>query len=579
MSIDGIRQAGPRALLVELTDLSSVLALHARLTADPLPGQLDAIAAAATVLLKFTTAADARAARAAVGHVDLASAERSGGRDVTIKVVYDGEDLEEVGRLTGLGADGVIAAHTGQCWTAAFGGFAPGFTYLAGEDARLNVPRRSSPRTAVPAGSVALGGEFSAVYPRQSPGGWQLIGHTTAVMWDLSRVSPALVRPGDTVRYVAVRQAIELAAPEALKTSAGTGAALPDVAAEPDNGGLLVEAPGLQSLIQDLGRPGLGDLGVSAAGSADQQSARQANRLVGNQAAAAVVENVLGGLALRAGRDQVLAVTGAPVPLTISAGPARAPGVSAAATTRQPSLCAPFALLDGETLTLGAPTTGLRSYVAVRGGVDVPPVLGSRSTDSMSGVGPAPLNVGARLPVGPVPPFQLVGSPESSTLRLDGTAARLRVTLGPRDDWFDNSAVKTLSGQDWLVTDQSNRIGLRLTPGGGNGSVLARRRDGELPSEGAVAGSLQVPPSGAPVLFLADHPVTGGYPVIAVVVPEDLHTAAQLPPGQRVRFTVVDPQTLEPLAPPASVSPAPVSPVPVSPVPGDAGAAPEGNQP
>jgi KipI family sensor histidine kinase inhibitor len=565
MSIDGIRQAGPRAILVELTDLSSVLALHARLIAEPLPGQLDAIAAAATVLLKFTTAAEARAGRAAVEHLDPNSAGRTGGREVTIKVVYDGEDLEEVGRLTGLGADGVIAAHTGQCWTAAFGGFAPGFTYLAGEDGRLNVPRRSSPRTAVPAGSVALGGEFSAVYPRQSPGGWQLIGHTSAVMWDLSRVSPALVRPGDTVRYVAVRQAIELAAPGAVKVPAGTGAALPDVAAECDSGGLLVEAPGLQSLIQDLGRPGLGDLGVSAAGSADQQSARQANRLVGNQACAAVVENVFGGLAIRASGDQVLAVTGAPAPLTITSVPARAPGVSAAATTRQPSLCAPFALLDGETLTLGAPKTGLRSYIAVRGGVDVPPVLGSRSTDSMSGVGPAPLNVGTRLPVGTVPPFQLVGSPESSTLRPDETAARLRITLGPRDDWFDNSALRTLSGQDWLVTDQSNRIGLRLKPGNGNGSVLERRRDDELPSEGAVAGSLQVPPNGEPVLFLADHPVTGGYPVVAVVIPEDLHAAAQLPPGQRVRFTVVDPQTLEP---PASVTPAP----------GDAGPAPEGNQ-
>lgn len=570
MSIEGIRQAGPRALLVELTDLNSVLALHARLIAEPLPGQLDAVAAAATVLLKFATAAESRAARAAVPQLDLASAGRGRGREVTIEVVYDGEDLPEVGRLTGLGVDGVVAAHTGQCWTAAFGGFAPGFTYLAGEDGRLAVPRRSSPRTAVPAGSVALGGEFSAVYPRQSPGGWQLIGHTTAVMWDLGRASPALVRPGDTVRYVAVRQAIDLSAPGAGKTIDCTQAAESDVAAESEHGGLLVESPGLQSLIQDLGRPGLGDLGVSAAGSADQQSARQANRLVGNQATSAVVENVLGGLALRAIGDQVLAVTGAPAPLTISAGGALAPGapgVSSPATTRHPSVCAPFALLDGEVLNLGVPKTGLRSYVAVRGGVDVPPVLGSRSTDSMSGVGPAPLNVGTRLPVGPVPPFQLVGSPESSTLRLDGTHARLRVTLGPRDDWFDNSAVQTLTGQDWVVTEQSNRIGLRLAPrsGTGNGNVLERSRGGELQSEGAVAGSLQVPPSGEPVLFLADHPVTGGYPVIAVVIPEDLPTAAQLPPGHRVRFTVVDPQSLEPIAAPAS------------PNSGDAGPAPEGN--
>ena len=178
--------------------------------AEPLPGQLDAVAAAATVLLKFGTHAEALAARTAVGHVDLGAVPRDSSRDVTIEVVYDGEDLAEVGMLTGLGRDGVVAAHTGQLWTAAFGGFAPGFTYLLGENHTLDVPRRSSPRTAVPAGSVALGGTFSAVYPRQSPGGWQLIGRTTAVLWDLGRESPALVRPGDTVRYVAVREAVAL---------------------------------------------------------------------------------------------------------------------------------------------------------------------------------------------------------------------------------------------------------------------------------------------------------------------------------------------------------------------------------
>ncbi|MBT2514904.1 5-oxoprolinase/urea amidolyase family protein [Arthrobacter sp. ISL-30] len=554
MSITGIRWAGPRALLVELTDLGSVLALHARLLAEPLPGQLDAVAAAATVLLKFASAADTRGARNAVGHLDLTETSRDGGREVIIEVVYDGEDLAEVGRLTGLGTDGVVAAHCGQTWTAAFGGFAPGFTYLAGEDRRLDVPRRSSPRTAVPAGSVALGGEFAAVYPRQSPGGWQLIGHTTAAMWDLSRESPALVRPGDRVKYVAVRDSIELSA-NVMSQSAAPSVAPAEVSApetqsdgaELQGGHLLVDTPGLQSLIQDLGRPGLGDLGVSASGAADQRSARQANRLVGNGSTAAVVENVLGGLVLRARGDQVLAVTGALVPLTITTS----------TSARRPSLCAPFALLDGETLTLGAPTAGLRSYVAVRGGVDVPPILGSRSSDSMSGIGPAPLKTGMLLPVGPVPTYQLVGSPETSTLQLGKDAARLRVTLGPRDDWFHGHALETLSGQDWLVTEQSNRIGLRLAPVSPagekeGGRVLERRRDGELPSEGAVAGSLQVPPNGEPVLFLADHPVTGGYPVIAVVVPEDLPVAAQLPPDQRVRFTVVDPETLAPIATPFS---------------------------
>ena len=535
MSITGIRWSGPRALLVELTDLASVLAFHDRVQSGPFAGQLDAVAAAATVLVKFATHPQALAARDAVEHFQLEVRRQAGGREVTIEVVYDGEDLAEVGRLTGLGADGVIAAHTGQTWTAAFGGFAPGFAYLVGEDTSLTVPRRTSPRTAVPAGAVALGGAFSAVYPRQSPGGWQLIGRTAAVMWDLEREQPALIRPGDRVRYVAVEEVSEGPTP-------GVHARNP--AGHPQDAfvsGLEVESPGLQSLLQDMGRPGLGDLGVSAAGAADQQSARQANRLVGNEPGAAVVENLLGGLAVRARGDQVVAVAGAAVPLEI-----RSAGTG---VLRRPSGGAPFALLDGESLTLGAPSLGLRSYLSARGGFDVQPVLGSRSSDTMSGVGPPPLAAGTRLPVAAVDGVRPVGHPESSTLRLGPGTAELRVTLGPRDDWFTGAAVQSLSGQEWSVTEQSNRIGVRLVPGAGEGIALERSREGELASEGAVAGALQVPPSGHPVLFLADHPVTGGYPVIAVVVPEDLPIAAQLPPGCRVRFTLVDPTTLEPLEP------------------------------
>ena len=548
MSITGIRWAGPCAWLVELTDLASVLALHQRLIAEPFPGQLDAVAAAETLLVKFSSRRQAASAHAAVGELDLGRLERATGNKVTIDVVYDGEDLAEVGRLTGLGADGVVAAHTGQVWTAAFGGFAPGFTYLVGEDTRLEVPRRLSPRTAVPAGAVALGGAFSAVYPRQSPGGWQLIGRTAAVLWDLGRESPALVRPGDNVRYKAVREIIDVAGSAvtaAVEASMSTASAL------------VVTAPGLQALVQDLGRPGFGDLGVSAAGAADQQSARQANRLVGNEPGAAVVENLLGGLTVLAQGDHVVSVAGATVPLEIR---------DASGTVRhRPAMCAPFALLDGESLALGAPSSGLRSYLGVRGGFDVPSVLGSRSSDSMSGIGPAPLAAGKILPVAAVAAHLPVGSPEPSTLRLDSAPAALRVTLGPRDDWFSADALRSLSCQDWLVTAQSNRIGVRLVPAGTDpvlegSAALERSRTGELPSEGAVGGSLQVPPSGHPVLFLADHPVTGGYPVIAVVVPEDLPLAAQLPPGHRVRFHIVDNATLKPAGTTSHHSPARLEP-------------------
>ena len=588
MSITGLRFAGTRALLVELSSLDSVLALHAHLLGSPLPGQIDVLAAASTVLIKCDTRAHALKARAAVERLELGAAPAASGEIVEIPVNYDGEDLAEVARLTGLSPEGVVNAHTGQLWTAAFGGFAPGFAYLVGEDHVLDVPRRDTPRTAVPAGAVALAGGYSAVYPRKSPGGWQLIGHTSTVMWDLDRADPALIRPQDRVRFVPARESLAAASespalhteglqPEQAGTQQGPAAqqqSAPLTADESQQSGITASAlevvsPGLRSLLQDLGRPGLGDLGVSASGAMDQPAARQANRLVGNGSGDAVIENLFGSLVLRARGDQVLAVTGARVELTIS--PAG----------RRPTQDAPFALLDGETLALGPAIDGLQAYAAVRGGIEVEPVLGSRSTDTMSGVGPPPLAAGSVLPVGRTTNRHVVGAAEPSALRVAaGEVATLRITAGPRDDWFGPAGLGRLTGQKWLASSASDRIGLRLElPGnkdadnetGNDGdrangtdsakgpavaapAPLARIRDGELKSEGVVAGSLQVPPSGLPVLFLADHPVTGGYPVIAAVVPEDLPVAAQLPPGTTIRFVLVDPDTLQPAGTPGATT-------------------------
>ncbi|THJ67409.1 5-oxoprolinase/urea amidolyase family protein [Arthrobacter echini] len=543
MSPVGTRRAGPRALLVQLDSLQAVLAVHARLEQDPLAGQVDVLAAARTVLITFASGAHARAARGALAQLDApASAEPfAGGDPVRIEVVYDGEDLAAVARLTGLDPDGVVAAHTGQLWTAAFGGFAPGFAYLIGENDALTVPRRTTPRTAVPAGAVALADTFSAVYPRRSPGGWQLIGRTEARLWDLDRDQPALLRPGTSVQYVAVREAVTLVNQDVRGAPCP---AAPDRAGVGVAGCLEVIEAGPLSLIQDLGRPGHGDVGVPASGAADTASARQANRLVGNLPTDAVIETVLGGLTVRAQGELTAALAGAVTPARIR---------GADDSSRPAPMDAPFALHDGERLHLGPPTTGLRTYLAVRGGIDVPLVLGSRSTDVLSGLGPDPLSAGTVLPVGEVDTARMVGLPEVSALTdtiASGAAgpAVLRITPGPRDDWFTPASREGLTEQTWLVTDQSNRIGIRLalpdTPGS---RALERAVTDELPSEGVVAGSLQVPPSGLPVVFLADHPVTGGYPVIGVVVPEDLPVAAQLGPGTSVVFVAVDAETLQPL--------------------------------
>ncbi len=542
MSQPEIRWAGPRALLIELDSLESVLAVHSRLQERPLRGQVNVLAAAQTVLAVFDSGTAARAARTALAYLDTAPATDTAatGDPVRIEVVYDGDDLAEVGRLTGLDPDGVIAAHTGQLWTAAFGGFAPGFAYLVGENETLTVPRRTSPRTAVPAGAVALAGNFSAVYPRRSPGGWQLIGRTASRLWDLNRDQPALLRPGTAVQYVAVRETVTL--PDRAADDDAPAVATPQSTSH----ALEVIAPGPQSLIQDLGRPGFGDVGVSKAGAADTASARQANRLVGNAPGDAVIETILGGLTVRAHGELTLALTGAITPAEISGKD----------STRTVPLCSPFALHDGETLHLDAPDTGLRTYLAIRGGIDVPEVLGSRSTDVMSGIGPDPLAAGTLLPIGPIDQGRTVGAAEPSTLpdailRGSKEPVLLRITTGPRQDWFTPESQEALTGQTWTVTAESNRIGVRLAVGeetgqpDETGQPLERVTTDELPSEGVVAGSLQVPPSGLPVLFLADHPVTGGYPVIGVVVPEDLPIAAQLAPGTTLQFQTVDPTTLQ----------------------------------
>lgn len=274
---------------------------------------------------------------------------------------------------------------------------------------------------------------------------------------------------------------------------------------------LLVVEPGPFTTVQDAGRPGRAAIGIGRSGACDRRSYALANRLVGNVPGAAVLEVTFGGLVLRAGRELVVATSGARC-----AGP-------------WPHN-APTFLRAGEEVRLGQPVTGLRTYVAVRGGLAVEPVAGSRSTDVLSGLGPAMVSAGNRLPVGaatgPMPDVDVapVADPEAGD-------ALLAITPGPRADWFPGAAWSALLSSAYEVSVDSNRIGLRL-----EGTGLERRRDGELPSEGLVRGAVQIPPSGCPVLFLADHPVTGGYPVLAYVDDDDVDRCGQLRPGQRVRF-------------------------------------------
>jgi biotin-dependent carboxylase-like uncharacterized protein len=293
-----------------------------------------------------------------------------------------------------------------------------------------------------------------------------------------------------------------------------------------------VLATGAVVLVEDDGRPGHAHLGVPRSGWLDAGAAGLANRLVGNPPGAALLECLLGGVRLRAGTAMTVAVTGAPCPVTAGGRPV--------------PFGEPVSLAAGDELALGTPTSGLRSYVAVAGGVDVAPVLGSRSTDTLSGTGPKPVAVGDLLPVGPARgeprPTDVGSSAASADHRLATSCAegpvRLRLWAGPRADWFTDEALATLTSATYTVDAASDRIGLRL-----EGPVLARARDGELPSEGIVLGAVQVPAEGMPLVFLRDHPTTGGYPVVAVVEATDLDRCAQLRPGDRVTFRWAHPPT------------------------------------
>ncbi|RJN32943.1 carboxyltransferase domain-containing protein [Nesterenkonia natronophila] len=544
--ITGIRPAGRLGLLLELETLDDVLAVHQHLKTHPMPGQVDAVAAARTIMLTFGHRDHVRAAHQ---HTDaLTDLEFStGGRELKkLQVVYDGEDLAELAETLGMSTEAFIQWHSGQQWVGAFGGFAPGFTYCTPAESTQPIPRRSSPRTAVPERSVAVAGDFSAVYPRVSPGGWQLIGRTSADMWDLDRADPALVSPGDTVVYVPVSaEKLTLSAESENHPAPQQDAATSNDSANPPDSSLTppltVEDPGMQLLIQDLGRPGYSDLGVSRAGVADEAAARQANRLVGNSEGAPVLESLMGGVVLNAARTAVLAVTGAVVELTIAADDEH---------TRHARMCEPFALTAGEQLRIGPTTRGLRAIVGLRGGVAGQPELGSLSSDTMSGLGPAPLQIGDSITADDTSACAAVGVAEPTTLISAGEdgSFTLRFTYGPREDWFAMAEQRRLTIQLWQVTQESNRVGLRLEPVDSPGTAarpLQRTRTEELPSEGVARGSLQMPPSGNPVLFLNDHPVTGGYPVIGVLLPEDLPAAAQLRPGDIVRL-LEDPDPFTP---------------------------------
>ncbi len=441
------------------------------------------------------------------------------GIPLDLPVTFDGPDLDAVADTIGVSPSAVVDRLTGRPLEVALLGFAPGFPYLIGLPPDLAaVPRRPSPRPSVPAGSVAIGGGFAAVYPQSSPGGWMVLGRTATRLFDPDRPPFTLVQPGQRVRFSVARATIRRSPARAAPAPAPSTGRRPPLRPHGDRFVQVVE-PGLLTLVQDRGRAGVAALGVPGAGPADPESLQLANRLVGNPDGAAGLEITAWGPTLRFGDRAHVAVVAA-----------AADGVDVHLDGHRvgPDLVLPVEA--AQTVAVGRVRVGLRAYLAVAGGIDTPLVLGSRSSDQLSRLGPGPLAAGDRLGLGPP------GRPHGQLYRPapgpDTGPALIRVILGPHG--FGSAATDALCATEWSVASDSNRVGLRL-----QGGRPVSTGGPAVTSTGMVTGAIQLPPDGRPIVLMVDHATLGGYPVIGCVISADLARLGQLRPGDRLAFAPV----------------------------------------
>ncbi|WP_019181439.1 urea amidolyase family protein [Microbacterium yannicii] len=588
---------GERAFLLEAAGIDEVLAVHAALAATRPEGVVDIVPAARTVLVRVDPrvlalpAARTWATAAAAGAGPVHAADQP---LVVLDIVYDGADLAETADLLGVTSDELSRRHSTAEWTVAFTGFAPGFGYLVSADWPFDTPRLSSPRTRVPAGAVGLAGAFTGAYPRETPGGWRLIGTTGARLFDADAASPALLAPGTRVRFRPATGALEGVSPQPAANRArqqdgndqgrgsgidGPSSARPDLlpgtiptpAAEVDEvEGASSQPAANRARQQDGNDQGRGS-GIEGPPSARPDlppgtiptPAAEADGLegggirivepgllstlqdLGRPGAASVGVAVSGALdrsALRTA-NRLLGNPEGAAGIEVTMGGLRA--------VAQRDLWVAVSgawgplRLDGHEIDpytahrwrAGAElhvdwfARGARAYLAVRGGLEGRLSLGSRATDLLAGLGPAALRGGDVLAVRDDAEDAIPVADLAPWGAPHDDELELELAPGPRADWFAPDALQTLFDAAWTVSNDADRVGARL-----DGPELPRARAGELPSEGMVPGALQVPPSGRPTILLADGPVTGGYPVIAAVADAALDLVAQARPGTRIRF-------------------------------------------
>ncbi|MDR7416268.1 MAG: 5-oxoprolinase subunit PxpB [Armatimonadota bacterium] len=500
---------GRGAVLVDLGEEISPRMLARVLSVDRVlqgvPGVRETVPAYGSVLAFFEKSADVQAVEKALAGQMGEPEPLPGDRVREIPVAYGGvhgPDLDRVAAWAGLSPEEVVELHCGTEYLVYMLGFAPGFPYMATVPDRIAAPRLPRPRTVVPSGSVGVAGRLTGIYPAPTAGGWNLLGRTPLLIFDPTRSPPALLEVGDRVRFSPIPQE-EFREPS-----------LPPMPPLGHRPAIAVLRGGLCTTVQDLGRYGYRRYGVPPSGAMDPEALRAANESVGNPPEAAGLEFTWPGPVLEALVDLVVAVGGADFAPEVGGSPV--------------PLNRPVRWRRGEVVRFRGRRRGMWAYLAVGGGIRVPPVLGSRSTHvraRLGGLEGRPLRTGDVLPVG----HGLgVGTPPSS----EPTRGPVRVLPGPHLGAFAAGAFERFVASAYTVSAHSDRSGYRL-----EGPRIPHAGPGEILSQGMLPGAVQVPPDGQPIVLMRDGPTTGGYPVLAVIPEEELGRFAQYGPGEVVRFT------------------------------------------
>ena len=506
----GLKQLGDSAWLfqAELGDLERnhrfILRLRKLIEETRIPQIVDMVVSFESIVVHFQPMHGERVFQhlTDLKFEDIPDDEEIQSSEFVIPVCYGkGDELDRLAGQLGISVQELIDLHSGAVYSVAAIGFSPGFPYLLGLPKKLRIPRLPTPRM-VESGSVAIAGGQAGIYPNASQGGWHILGKTSVQLFDLNRERPSLLESGDQVRFQAVEGLEDLSVPLADEILL-------------DIGDITILEPGPMTSVQDHGRYGYQAMGVSPGGAVDPILATIANRLVGNADDAAVLECTMAGPKMEFLKDSSIAFVG----------------------WRDERSGRPISVKAGEVIDLTKPTQSLRGYIAIAGGIDVPVVLGSRSTDLRANFGGhrgRELRQGDRLAVGVAGKGPVAGAWHVASPHVLLPQVEVRFLRGIQMHWFKDDARRRFVETVYRVSPTSDRMGSRL-----DGAALELKEPREMVSQPVIFGSVQVPPSGQPIVLMSERQTIGGYPQIGHVISADLPLMARAWPGTAIRFREV----------------------------------------